>query len=148
MSIDILWMEEKILLQKLMNDDKQIIRELFKIRHYHAGEEIVLQGKSAGGLHILRSGHAAITCRDNNKITFLGDATETALFGVMSFLSNEKSSATVTAHSHCTVYELSQPSYCTLMTKNHELLLSLLTHMVTHTSNIIKKMNQERAGES
>ena len=148
MSIDILWMEENILLQKLMNDDRKIICEAFKVRHYHAGEEIVSQGDSGGELHILRSGNAAITCKDNNRSTFLGDATEAALFGEMSFLSNEVSAATVTAHSHCTVYELSRSGYCTLMIKNHELLLSLLTHMVTCTSKVIKRMNQDRAEEA
>lgn len=148
MSIDIPWMEEKILLQKLMNDDKQTICELFKVRHYYAGEEIISQGEPGGELHILRSGNAAITCRDHNSSTFLGDATETALFGAMSFFSNEEASATVTAHSHCIVYELSRPGYCTLMVKNHELLLSLLTHIVTYTSNVIKKMNRQRVESS
>ncbi|MES0371726.1 MAG: cyclic nucleotide-binding domain-containing protein [Mariprofundaceae bacterium] len=147
MSIDILWMEENILLQKLMHDDRQVICDLFKIRHYRAGDVIISQGSSGGGLHILRSGNAVITCNENNRFTFLADATEAALFGVMSFLTNEDSSATVTAHGHCTVYELSRQGYCTLMVKNHELLLSLLTHMVTYTSDVIKKMNRARAGE-
>ncbi|MDX8403905.1 MAG: cyclic nucleotide-binding domain-containing protein [Mariprofundaceae bacterium] len=148
MTIDISWMEENILLQKLKNSDKAIIYKTFKVRRYQAGEMIVSQGTPGGELYILHSGQAVITHRHDNKSTFLGYATESAIFGERSFLSHEERAATVIAHSHCIVYELNRSGFGTLMVENYELLLSLLTHMVTYTSDVIKKMSQEQTGES
>jgi len=143
MTIDIQWMEENILLHKLKEENIKTVSELFTVHHYATGEDIVVQGEKRGVLRILRSGYACIACRENGRSIFLGEAGEGSLFGEMSFFSSESAVATVTAHSDCTVYALTREDYCTLMVKNHELIQSLLTHVVTHTSNVIKKMNHQ-----
>lgn len=141
MSIDISWLENRVLLHKLLEHEVEMIKEAFKVRHYRAGEEIIRQGEKGGLLHILRMGYAAVTHQVEGRSVFLGDAGESAVFGEISFLSGGPAIATVTAHGNCTIYELSRSDYCTLMVKSQELVLNLFTHILAHTSEVISKMN-------
>jgi CRP-like cAMP-binding protein len=144
MTIDITWMEENILLHKLHENDVVLVNEVFEDKHFTTGDEIIHQGESGSGLHILRSGNAGISCKEQGQSIFLAEIGETALFGEMSFFSGGNSSATVTAYSDCITYELTRHNYCNLLVKNQELLMSLMTHMVSNNSNIIKQMNLEK----
>jgi len=142
MSIDISWLENRVFLHKLLEHEAEIIKGAFNVRHYRAGDEIIRQGEKGGLLHILRSGYVAVTHQVDNRSVFLGDAEESAVFGEISFLSGGPAIATVTAHHNCIVYELSRSDYCTLMVKSQELVLNLFTHILSHTSEVISRMNQ------
>ena len=144
MTIDITWMEENILLHKLHKNDISLIKEVFKAKHFSTGDEIIQQGDPGKGLHILRSGNAGISCKEMDRSIFLAEMSEGALFGEMSFFTGGESSATVTAYDHCITYELTRKNYCTLIVKNQHILMSLMAHMVSHNSKIIKAMNLEK----
>ncbi len=144
MSIDITWMEENILLHKLHDNDIILINEVFEAKHFSTGDEIIRQGEAGKGLNILRSGSAGISCKDQGRSIFLAEIGEAALFGEMSFFSGGDSSATVTAYSNCTTYELTRKNYCSLITKNQNILMSLMTHMVSYNSKIIRSMNSDK----
>lgn len=144
MTIDITWMEENILFHKLHKNEVGLVNEVFEAKRFTTGDEIIRQGESGNGLHILRSGSAGISCKEQGRSIFLAEIGEAALFGEMSFFSGEDSSATVTAYNDCITYELTRHNYCNLLVKNQELLMSLMTHMVNYNSNIIKSMNLEK----
>ncbi|HKI47387.1 MAG TPA: cyclic nucleotide-binding domain-containing protein [Balneolales bacterium] len=144
MEIDITWLEENVLLHKLQQHDIDLVKDLFSAKKFSTGDEIIRQGDSGIGLQILRSGNAGISFKERGRSIFLAEVSEAALFGEISFFSGGNSSATVTAYSDCITYELTKQNYCKLIIKNQDLLMSLLTHMVTCSSNIIKSMNLEK----
>jgi len=144
MEIDITWLEENILLHKLQQHDVDLVRELFAAKCFTTGDEIIRQGDPGKGLYILRSGSAGISCKEEDRSIFLAEIGEAALFGEMSFFSGGDSSATITAYNNCITYELSRKNYCNLLVKNQNILMSLMTHMVSHNSKIIKGINLEK----
>ncbi len=148
MTIDTNWIEENIILHKLDHAAQALLNEVFETITYQAGDEIISQHSSDRGIYILRSGLAAITQQSGNSSLCLGYADEGALFGEMSFLTEKQASATVTAHSNCLVYKLSFEGYCTLITKNQELLLSLFTYMLNYSGELIRRMNIQLAEQS
>ena len=145
MSIDTEWLEESIFLHKLNEKAYALLDEVFEILSYQTGDEIICQGKISGELYILRSGTAAITRKNGKNCTFLGHASEGAMLGSMSFLSDNLSSATVTAHSDCLIYKLNLDGYIKLLTKNQDLLLSLFTCMLNHSGEALRQMNTQYA---
>jgi len=145
MTIDTVWFEENILLHKLNEQDCILLNEVFETGIHHTGDEIISEGNLGGDLYILRAGSTAITQKSNQKCCHLGHASEGALFGSMSFLSDNLSSATVTAHSKCLTYKLNYDGYIKLLTQNHELLFSLFTYMLNQSGEILRKMNSHYA---
>lgn len=141
MTIDIIWMEENILLHKLHENDRALVNGVFEVKHFATGDEIIRQGEPGRSLQILRSGRAGITCKEDGRSIFLAEIGETAIFGEMSFFSDSVSSATVTAYDGAITYELTRQNYCKLLIKNQALLMSLMTHLVSYNSKIIKSMN-------
>jgi CRP-like cAMP-binding protein len=143
MDIDIPWFEENILLHKLDTGERQLLQDVFAAVEYTTGDEIVSQGVPAGGIFILRSGSAAVTCKENGQSIYLGEAEEGALFGEMTFLAGGVASATVTAHSRCTIYRMDRDGYYKLIVKNQEMLICLFTYMLNHAAVTIQRMNQQ-----
>jgi len=144
MSLDYDWLEENVLLHRLYQDEQQLLGEVFEEVEYRTGEEIIRQGEPGGWLYLLRSGSAAITLAMPPRTIYLGEAGEASLFGELSFLASGDTSATatVTAHSPCLVYRMNRQGYCRLIVRNQQLLLGLFTHMLNHSANVIRRMNE------
>lgn len=147
MTIDFTWMEEKVILHKLHEAERDLLSEIFEEVKYHTGDEIIRQGEPGGWLYLLRSGSAAITMSTPVRTLYLGDAGEASLFGELTFLagSDATATATVTAHSPCHVYRMDRDGYRRLIVRNQPLLLSLFTYMLNHSSHIIQRMNEVSA---
>lgn len=143
--IDYRWIEEKVLLHKLYQEERALLAEILEVVEYQTGDEIIRQGEPGGWLYLLRSGSAAITMKMLSRTLYLGDAEEAALFGEMTFLAGGDASATVTAHSPCRVYRLDREGYCQLIVRNQSLLLGLFTYMLDHSARIIRHMNEVNA---
>lgn len=142
MAVDTNWMSENIFLHQLKEHEARIIQEHFKVHYYQSGDEIVAEGEESGALKILYSGCASISCRkDDGKPVFLNEAKEASAFGEITFLTGGRANATVTAHSSCIVYELSRQDYCGLLSKSQEMVISLLTYVLSQTADIIRQMN-------
>lgn len=144
MLVDTEWMAENIFLHKLRDYEERIVQEHFRVRYYQAGDEIVSEGCSGDALRILYSGRALISHRRNSQPVFLAEAEASATFGENTFLNGGKTSATVTAHSSCIVYELNRQDYCGLLSKNQEMVITLLTYVLARTSGTIRKMNMKQ----
>jgi len=143
MTLDINWLEEKVLLRKLDAEEIALLENLVQITKYAAGEKIMEQGQSGGVLYMLRSGVADITCSANGADMRVATAREASLFGEMSFLTGDKTSAAVTAHKECVIYSLTRAAYSELMQKNQDLVFALFTHLLVHAAGVIRHMNEE-----
>lgn len=144
MDIDIPWFEEHILLRKLHVHEQQLLQQAFEVREYPAGCDIVTQGASAGGIHILYAGTAAISCRTDKMAVDLDEAGEGALFGEMTFLSGGEATATVTARSHCVVYRMGRDGYYQLIAGSTVMLICLFTYMLSRTTQAMQSMNRQQ----
>ena len=143
MTIDIHWLEEKVLMRKLDDVEAQLLTDLVDISEYKAGDTIVEQGKPGGVLYVLYSGVADITCHSHGHDVRVATADETSLFGEMSFLTGEDSSASVVAQKDCVVYSLTRAAYSEMMQKNQDLVFALFTHILVHAATAIRHMNEE-----
>lgn len=141
--IDIKWLEEKVLLHKLWNEEIELLQAVLNVRHYQPGEEIVSQGGQGGRLHLLRSGYAIITRKEQDRTLAINDAGEGAVFGERSFFSGEIPNATVLAKEKCVVYELERNDYYKMVEISHGLMLNLITHILAYTSEVIATMNMK-----
>lgn len=143
MVMDVKWLEEKVLLCKLNTTEVALLKGLLKVTEYAPSEQIMEQGTSGGVLYILRSGVADITCNSNGHDMRVATAREASLFGEMSFLTGDKTSASVTAQKTCVVYSLTRAAYSELMQKNQDLVFALFTHLLVHAASVIRHMNEE-----
>jgi len=143
MTMDVKWLEEKVLLRKLDEAEVGLLKTLVKVAEYAPGEHIMEQGKSGGILYMLRSGVADITCHGDGHDMRVATAREASLFGEMSFLTGSEASASVTAQKACTVYSLTRAAYSELMQKNQDLVFALFTHLLVHAAGVIRHMNEE-----
>lgn len=141
--IDIKWLEEQVLLHKLKDQEIELLKAILNVRHYQPGEEIIPQGGAGGRLHLLRSGSAVITRKEGGRTVFINNAGEGAVFGERSFFSGESPSATVSADEKCIVYEVDRNDYYKMIDVCHDLMLSLITHMLAYTSEVIATMNMK-----
>ena len=143
MNIDIKWLEERVLLCKLGEEELKMVEGLFEVASYSDGDLILSEGEPGGELYLLRSGKADISCHSNGNSVRVAEAGEGSLFGEMSFLTGDVASATVMAVGDCVVYNLSRGAYSELMIKNQDLVYALFAHMLVHTSGVIRRMNEE-----
>ncbi|MDT8375319.1 MAG: cyclic nucleotide-binding domain-containing protein [Mariprofundaceae bacterium] len=144
MNIDIEWLEERVLLCKLNDEDRALVAGLFEVASYAKGDVIVAEGTAGGELYLLRSGRADITCMSGGQSIRVAVAREASLFGEMSFLTGDVASATVTAKEDTVIYKLSRSAYSELMIKNQDLVYALFAHMLVHAGSIIRHMNEEQ----
>jgi len=143
MTVDIKWLEEKVLLRKLDTAEVTLLQKLLQVTEYAAGEKIMEQGQTGGVLYLLHSGVADITCQANGHEMRVATAREASLFGEMSFLTGEEASASVTAQKPSVVYSLTRTAYSELMQKSQDLVFALFTHLLVHAAGVIRHMNEE-----
>jgi len=147
MTLDITWLEERVMLHKLHENEVKILNDVFDIEYYNVGDEIISQGVAGGKLQLLRAGSAVISHREKEKSVFLNEVKEGAVFGEMSFFSGTPPWATVTAHTNCVTYELDRNDYCKLMVQSQDMVLSLFTHILAHTTEVIQRMNMNKMSD-
>lgn len=144
MSVDVAWMEEKVLLRKLDREEQQLLDKLIDVAEFKAGEPIVEQGHAGGVLYLLRSGEADITVNAaGSGEVRVATAKEASMFGEMTFLTGDEASATVKAKKDCVVYKLTRLAYSELMQKNQDLVFALFAHILVHAASVIRHMNEE-----
>jgi len=142
MGIDFNWLEEKVLLRQLDEEEKQLLENLIDVGEFEAGETILEQGEPGGVLYLLRSGEADITVNADSDRVHVATAEEGSMFGEMSFLSGDVASATVTAKKGSVAYKLARPDFSDRMKENQNLVFELFVYILRHASTIIRHMNQ------
>ncbi|MDX8388501.1 MAG: cyclic nucleotide-binding domain-containing protein [Ghiorsea sp.] len=145
MSIDFAWLEENFFKQKLDEEQKSVLSTKIEAVEYAAGSIIVKQGSMGQALYVVHSGIAKIQCDNNGETITVGTVHPGDLIGEMSFLTAAETSATVTARDDCVIYKLPRHAFSSLMKENQELAYAVFAHLLTHTANVIRQMNAEKA---
>ncbi len=141
MPVDITWLEEKVFQEKIDPADAAIINKVTDIKLYKKGDTILEQGAAGGALYLLYKGSVSIHCNQ----TMLASAGEAKLFGEISFLSGELTSASVIAEADCEIYMLTRNGYGQLMDENQGMVFTLFSYILKNTANVIRKMNADQS---
>jgi CRP-like cAMP-binding protein len=140
MSIDFKWLEQKVLFTELTDNERAALG-CIKEESFKKGERIITQGQIGGTLYILRSGLASVEDRNRADGSIkLAELKEGTIFGELTFLNNENTSADVTARKNCVVYELSQNDFADLMGKQQQLAYTIFARILEHETKIILAM--------
>lgn len=143
MEIDFQWLEDKVLLRKLDSDERAILSHVILPQRFNAGDVMLKQGQPGGVLYLLRSGTAVIEREEGEEKARIATIHEGAMFGEMTFLTDEEASATVTAKDTCTIYKMTRAAYSELMQRQQDLVYSLFAYILVHAANVIRHMNEE-----
>lgn len=144
-SVNLTWLEENFFKQRLDEKQKSILPTKFEAVEYEAGSIIVKQGGMGQALYVVHSGNANIDSNFNGENIRIGTAHPGDLVGEMSFLTAAEASATVTARDDCVIYKLPRDAFTSLMRDNQELAYAIFAHLLTHTADVIRLMNAEKA---
>jgi len=142
MNIDIDWLEERILKRQL-NPEEQKAMNCIQVKAYRPWEKIIEQDQPGGTLYILRSGTADVEDNNGKDRVRLANLHEGTIFGLTSFMSDEKTTAEVMAKETCIVYELSRDAFSVLMRDNQELAFTILCRVLNNQSKVIRAMNAQ-----
>ncbi|MDQ7001215.1 MAG: cyclic nucleotide-binding domain-containing protein [Ghiorsea sp.] len=145
MNIDLDWLEENFFEQKLDDTQRDALSTKFDVVKYKVGDVIVKQGSMGQALYIIHSGAAHIDCDCNGETVRVATVHSGNMVGEMSFLTAAGASATVTARDDCEIYKLSRSAFTSLMKENQELAYAVFAHLLTHTADVIRQMNAEKA---
>ncbi len=146
MEIDLSWFREQILRREIDDTEQEAIRRWFDVRAFANGESIIAQGAPGKTLFILRSGVADVMLDAHGIRQRIATAREGALLGELTFLTGEPASANVVAREACIVYTISRTAFSEMMRKHQGLVFSLFAHMLEHTAQVIRHMNEEHIG--
>lgn len=117
-------------------DDRRRLMEKFKAKHFERGEVLVQEESPATGLYILLHGRLVVTKQHGDDELQLAELNPGEMFGEMSLLSNEPTSATVTAITDCFVIRLSKRKFQEVM----------MTH--PHVLELVSKIGEERRADN
>ena len=146
MDIDLVWLRENVLRRDMDADEQEAIRQLLEVKNFAAGETIIAQNQPGSTLYILRSGVADVLLEAHGTRQRIATAREGALLGELTFLTGEPASADVVAREACVVYTVSRESFSDMMREHQELVYALFAHMLEHTAQVIRRMNEEHIG--
>lgn len=145
MEIDFTWLEEHFFKQRLDDKQRKLLSSKFEAVAYSAGSTIVEQGSMGQALYVIHSGSAHIDCHSNGEDVQIGTVHSGNLVGEMSFLTASEASATVRASTDCEIYRLSREAFINIMREDQELAFAVFAHLLTHTADVIRYMNAEKA---
>lgn len=143
MSIDLAWLEEKILQRKLNDNEKEQLNSVVEHRQFSKGDTIMNEGENGGELFMIRSGSVAILRNIKGEQQRLRTVGEGALLGEITFLTGEPATASAEAVEDVVVYRMNQAGFSKLMLSNQKLIYALFTYMLLSTSRVIRKMNED-----
>ena len=142
MSIDIKWLEEKVLSRKLSAGEQEALQKLEAVT-FKRGDSIISKGQPGGTLYILRSGIAQVEDVNEGIRVRIAGLEEGTIFGEMSFLNNQTTTAEVTALQNCEVYTLSKETFSEFMAKEEDLAFSIFCEILNEQTAIVQKMNAQ-----
>ncbi len=145
MSIDFTWLEEHLFNQQLDDAQKEMLASKMDVLEYSVGNTIVKQGSIGQALYIIYSGHARIECECNGETIQVHKVSSGDLVGEMSFLTASETSASVIASDDCVTYKFPRDAFTDLMKNHQELAYAVFAHLLSHTANVIRHMNEEKA---
>ena len=98
------------------------LMDQFKSRSFAPDEIILEEGKKGSGLYLLLHGHVQVTKRVESEVKTLAELSSGDVFGEMSLLTGEPTSATITSLDETFVLRLSKKRFDELILTNQEVL--------------------------
>ena len=142
MSIDIKWLEENVLKRTLTQEEREAI-QCIQVKSYNTWDKIIEQNQPGGTLYVLRSGTADVEDNNGKDRVKIANIKEGTMFGLTSFMSDDNTTAEVTAKESCTVYELTKQDFCGLMRNHQNLAFTILNRVLNNQSKVIRAMNAQ-----
>ena len=143
MSVDIAWLEEKVLKRTLTSEERESL-SCIQVKSYKAWDKIIEQNQPGGTLYIFRSGLADV--EDNNgkeDRVRIANIKEGTMFGELSFMSDETTTAEVIAKEACEVYQISRDDFSELMRNQQALAYTFMCRILNNQGKIIREMNSQ-----
>lgn len=110
-------------------------------KNLHPGEKVIKEGEVVDHLFLIYSGSIDILKND----TKVGNLKDGQFLGEMSFLSNEKATATAMVHYPTEVVVWNQKELKDLLTKSPSLIFSLQGALGAQVSKVLERRNDEEA---
>ena len=142
MGIDVKWLSDVVLSRKLTASEEQALQKMTATT-FKRGQSIISKGQDGGTLYILRSGIAQVEDINEGVRVRIAGLEEGTIFGEMSFLNNQKTTAEVTALKDCEVYTLSKATFTEYMAQEEELAFSIFNEILNEQVAIVQKMNAQ-----
>jgi len=142
MSVDIAWLEEKVLKHTLTPEEREAL-SCIQVKSYNAWEKIIEQDQPGGTLYIFRSGAADVEDNNGKERVRIADIKEGTMFGELSFMSDEKTTAEVIAKETSEVYQISRDDFSELMRSQQNLAYTFMCRILNNQGKIIREMNSQ-----
>jgi len=144
MSVDITWLEEKVLKRTLTPEERQAL-SCIQVKSYNAWDKIIEQNQPGGTLYIFRSGVADVEDNDGKERVRIANIEEGTMFGELSFMSDEPTTAEVIAKEKSEVYQISRADFSELMRNQQALAYTFMCQMLNNQGRIIREMKSQLA---
>ncbi|MDX8402815.1 MAG: cyclic nucleotide-binding domain-containing protein [Mariprofundaceae bacterium] len=142
MSIDFDWLEKNVLKRTLTPEERNALK-CMKAQTYNAWEKIIEQNQPGGTLYIFRSGVADVEDNNGQDRVSIANIKEGSMFGGMSFMSDEKTTAEVITKEPSEVYQISRDDFSNLMRNHQDLAYSILCRLLNNQATVIREMNSQ-----
>ncbi|NJK88619.1 MAG: cyclic nucleotide-binding domain-containing protein [Myxococcales bacterium] len=110
------------LFQPFSLPERRSLMERFKMRAFERGEVLIREGQPPSGLYLVLHGRLLVTRQIDRAEIQLAELNAGSMFGEMSLLSNEPTSATVLATTDCLVLRLSKSNFREVMMTHPQIL--------------------------
>ncbi|MDY6915829.1 MAG: cyclic nucleotide-binding domain-containing protein [Candidatus Cloacimonadota bacterium] len=149
--MDINFLKEVKLFEKLTEDELRIISEKMKTCEFKKDDFIIQEGTTGDELFILHEG----TVQIKKKMTMLDEeeskdktfielsATDRPFFGEIGILGEQKRTANVIASTHCTLYKLKHKDFMETAKHNPEIGFKLIFAIALKLSRLVEKTNSD-----
>jgi len=145
MDINCEWLEEHFFKHKLNDKQKRLVCKKFETLLFKTDDTIIQQGQDCHAIYIICYGVATIHCQQNGETIHVATAKAGDLVGEMSFIAEEKASATVSAKEPCLIYKLSRKAFIDTIQEDKGLVNLTFVTLLKRTADIVRKMNKEKA---
>jgi len=142
MSVDFTWLEESVLKRTLTSEEKKAL-SCIQIKSYKAWDKIIEQDQDGGTLYIFRSGVADVEDNNGSDRVRIANIKEGTMFGELSFMSDEKTTAEVIAKETSEVYQISRGDFSELMRNQQNLAYTIMCRILNNQGKIIREMNSQ-----
>ena len=136
------WLEREVLKRELTEDERDAL-QCVQVHSYKAWEKIIEQNQPGGTLYIFRSGKASVEDTNGENRVCIADIEEGTMFGEMSFMSDDKTTAEVISKEACVVYQISRADFSALMRDQQALAYTIMCQIFNNQANIIREMNSQ-----
>ncbi len=154
MTPDSEFLKKIYIFQDLNDAEIEAVAQILIPRDFKANETIMEEGQGGETMYIIGSGEVMVSkaltmrfaeddYRKTEKAMTKLNAKDYAVFGEMSLITEDERSASITAASDCTLYEISRQKFLDLAENNYALGFKVMYRLAKLLSQRLKKTNED-----